>query len=64
MAEKVKINKTCSLLTERGIEVGQELDVINEGPSDQRKGLMTYLVRGSMGTSIVVYSDEVTIIHA
>lgn len=64
MAKHVHILKTCSLLTERGIEVGDKLEVINEGPSDQRKGQMTYLVKGKTGTPIIVYGDEVSIINA
>ena len=56
---KVKVLKTCPPLTERGINVGEEYDVINEAPSEQRKGKHCYLIKGTKGTPIVVYDDEI-----
>ena len=62
MSKQVRIEKTCPILQKRGIQVGNEYPVINEGPSDQRKGMHTYLIQGLVDTPIVVYSDEVTVI--
>lgn len=64
MAKKIKILKVTSpLVSERGIKVNDEMDVISEGPSDKPGGDYTYLVQGPTGTAIVVYKNEISIIN-